>query len=214
VQLTPIAELGITASIAGGNDRRPDAEFGLTSNVNRVYAFSVDAVPNDGTTFGVSYGYEEYKSLQHSRQANPGVQFLDPTRNWSTDGRERVHTASFSADLLKLAPKTEVHLSYDFSHSRSRYLYLLPPDTTLPPVSQLPSLFHELHHGVFDARYFVRRDMSLGVVYWYDNFRVDDFALDGDVLNRIDISAGVLLLANAYRPYRSNTVTLRISYLW
>jgi hypothetical protein len=67
---------------------------------------------------------------------------------------------------------------------------------------------------VLDARYFVRRDMSLGVVYWYDNFRVDDFALDGDVLNRIDISAGVLLLANAYRPYRSNTVTLRISYLW
>jgi MtrB/PioB family decaheme-associated outer membrane protein len=214
VQLTPIAQLGITASIAGGNDRRPDAEFGLTHNVNRVYAFSVDAVPNDATTFSVSYGYEEYKTVQQSRQANPGPQFVDPTRNWSTDGREHVHTASVSADLLKLAPKTEVRLSYDFSHSRARYLYVLPPDSTLPPVSQLPALFHELQHGVLDARSFVRRDMALGVVYWYDDYRVDDFALDGDILNRIDVAAGVLLLANAYRPYRSNTVTLRISYLW
>ena len=214
LQLTPIAQLGITASIAGGNDRRPEAEFGLTHNVNRVYAFSVDAVPNDGTTFSVSYGYEEYKSVQQSRQANPGVQFLDPTRNWSTDGHERVHTATVSADLLKLAPKTEIRLSYDFSHSRARYDYLLPPDSTLPAVSQLPTLFHELHHGVVDARYLVRRDMALGVVYWYDRYRVDDFALDGDILNRIDVAAGVLLLANAYRPYRSNTVTIRISYLW
>jgi MtrB/PioB family decaheme-associated outer membrane protein len=214
IQLTPIEQLGVTVSIAGGNDRRPEAEFGLNHNVNRVYAFSVDAVPNAGTSFGVSYGYEEYKSVQNSRQANPGVQFLDVTRNWSTDGHEQVHTATVSADLLKLAPKTEVRLSYDFSHSRSRYDYILPVDSSLPAVSQLPTLFHELHHGVLDARYLVRRDLSLGVVYWYDRYRVDDFALDANILNRIDVTTGVLLLANAYRPYRSNTVTVRIMYLW
>jgi MtrB/PioB family decaheme-associated outer membrane protein len=214
VQLTPIPELGITASIAGGNDRRPEAEFGLTHNVNRVYAFSVDAVPRDGTSFGASYGFEDYKSVQNSRQANPGVQFEDPTRNWSTNGFERVHTANVSADLLKIAPKTEVRLSYDFSRSKARYDYVLPVNTTLAAVSQLPPLFHELHHGVVDARYLVRRDMSIGLVYWYDRYRVDDFALDSDVLNRIDVATGLLLLANSYRPYRSNMFTVRLTYLW
>lgn len=214
IQLTPIPELGITGSIAGGNDRRPGAEFGLTHNVNRVYAFSIDAVPNDGAAFGISYGYEDYKSVQNSRQANPGAQFADPTRNWSTNGFERVHTANVSADLLKLAPKTELRMSYDFMHSRARYDYVLPVDTTLPVVSQLPPLFHELQHGVIDARYLVRRDMSLGFVYWYDRYRVSDFALDGDILNRVDVTTGVLLLANAYRPYRSNTVSVRMTYLW
>jgi hypothetical protein len=43
---------------------------------------------------------------------------------------------------------------------------------------------------------------------------VDDFALDADILNRIDMASGLLLLANAYRPYRSNMVTVRIIYLW
>lgn len=214
VQLTPVDQLGVTVSIAGGNDRRPEAEFGLTHNVNRVYAFSVDAVPRDGTTFGVSYGYEDYKSVQNSRQANPGAQFEDPTRNWSTNGFERVHTATFSADLLKIAPKTELRLLYDFTHSNARYDYALAVNSTLPAVSQLPPLFHELQHGVVDARYLLRRDMSVGIVYWYDRYRVDDFALDGDILNRIDIASGVLLLANAYRPYRSNTLSIKMMYLW
>jgi len=214
VQLTPIPTLGITASIGGGNDRRPGAEFGLTHNVNRVYSFGFDAVPDDGTSIGASYGFEDYKTVQNSRQANPGAQFLDPTRNWSTNGFERVHTANVSADLTKLAPKTEVRLSYDYSHSRARYDYILPANTSLPAVSQLPSLFHELHHGTADARYFVRRDVSLGATYWYDRYRVDDFALDGDILNRIDVATGLLLLANAYRPYRSHTVMLRMTYLW
>ncbi len=214
VQVTPVQQLGFTASIGGGNDRRPGAEFGLTHNTNRVYAFSVDAVPSDGTSFGVSYGFEDYKTVQNSRQANPGDQFLDPTRNWSTDGFERVHTANVSADLLKLAPKTEVRLAYDLSHSRARYAYVLPPNTTLPPVSQLSPLFHELHHATVDARYLLRRDLALGVIYWYDRYRVDDFALDQDILNRVDIATGVLLLANAYRPYRSNMVTIRMTYFW
>jgi MtrB/PioB family decaheme-associated outer membrane protein len=214
IQLTPIQKFGITASIAGGNEHRPGAVFGLTDNVNRAYAVSVDAVPSDGTTFGVSYGYENYRTAQNSRQANPGAQFADPTRNWSTNGAERVHTANVSADLLKLAPKTELHFSYDFSHSRSRYLYALTPDTTLAPVAQLPSLLNELQHGAVDLRYLFRRDMTLGLVYWYDRYRVQDFALGIETLNRIDMTTGVLMLANAYRPYRSNTITLRMAYLW
>ena len=78
----------------------------------------------------------------------------------------------------------------------------------------MPPLLHELQHGVVDARYLLRRDMSLGLVYWYDRYRVSDFALDGDILNRVDVATGVLLLANAYRPYRSNTVGVRMTYLW
>jgi len=213
-QLTPIDVLGITASIAAGKDHRPEAEFELTDFTNRVYALSVDAVPNDGTNFGFSYGFERYETMQNSRQANPGPQFLDPTRNWSTSGFERVHTANVSADLLRLAPKTEVRFSYDFSYSKARYDYLLPPDTTLPPVSQLSAIFNEYHHGIVDARYLLRRDLTLGLVYGYERYRVDDFALDGDILNRIDMTSGVLLLMNSYRPYHSNTVTLRATYLW
>jgi MtrB/PioB family decaheme-associated outer membrane protein len=214
IQVTPIDQLGFTASIAGGNDRRPDAPFGLSHNDNRVYAVSVDAVPGEGTTFGVSYGFEDYKTAQNSRQASAGPQFNDPTRNWSTNGFERVHTANAGVDLLNLVAKTELHVAYDFSRSTARYLYSVPVNSTLPPITQLPPILNELHHGVVDVRYLLQQNFTLGVVYSYDRYNVDDFALGEDTLRRIDMTPTVLLLANAYRPYRSNTVRFRLTYDW
>ena len=173
-----------------------------------------DYVPSDGTSFGINYGYEDYKTRQMSRQASAGVQFSDPTRNWFTNGFDRVNTANASADLLKLIPKTELRLGYDFSRSRARYEYILTPDTTLAAVSQLPPVLNELHHGTFDARYLLRKDLSIGLVYWYDRYKVDDFALGLPTLSRIDVNTGSILLGNPYLPYTFNTVSLRLNYLW
>ena len=90
----------------------------------------------------------------------------------------------------------------------------VPVDYALASVSSMPSLFNEFKHGVVVVRYLVRQNMNLGLVYWYDRYRLQDFALGIDTLNKIDMTAGVLLLDNAYRPYTSSTLTLRMTYLW
>jgi len=56
--------------------------------------------------------------------------------------------------------------------------------------------------------------MAAGLVYWYDRYKVDDFALGEGTLTRINMTSSVLLLANAYRPYRSNTVRVGLTYNW
>jgi hypothetical protein len=43
---------------------------------------------------------------------------------------------------------------------------------------------------------------------------VDDFALGEGTLNRIVMTPNVLLLANAYRPYKSATVRFGLTYIW
>ncbi len=70
-------------------------------------------------TFGISYGFERYTSLQNSRQANPGAQFDDPTRNWSTDALERVHSLGANAELLDIVPRTRVRFAYDLNYDRA-----------------------------------------------------------------------------------------------
>jgi hypothetical protein len=214
LQLTPLQALGLSATIATGSDHRPDAAFGLQHLDNRTYALGADYVPMEGTSLSVNYGYEDYKSRQMSRQASAGVQFSDPTRNWFTNGFDRVHTVNAGADLLKLIPRTDVRLGYDLSRSRARYDYVLAADTTLAAVAQLPALLNELHHGTVEAQYQVRKDVSIGMVYWYDRYKVEDFALGLSALSRIDINTGSILLGNAYLPYTFHTVTLRLSYLW
>ena len=48
--------------------------------------------PTERVVLGTSYSYERYNALSRSRQANPGVQFTDPSRNWATDATDRAHS--------------------------------------------------------------------------------------------------------------------------
>ena len=80
VQVVPIAPLGFSASAGIGQEHRPGAAFGLQDNDLRTFSVGVDATRTDALVLGTEYSFEHYGTLQHSRQANPGPQFDDPTR--------------------------------------------------------------------------------------------------------------------------------------
>jgi MtrB/PioB family decaheme-associated outer membrane protein len=213
LQLTPKETFGVTASVGAGKDRRPDVEFGLVKNDHQVYSIGFDAVPSNRVNFGLTYGFEDYSTLQNSRQANPGPQFDDPTRNWSDDAADKVHTITASATLEKLFPKTDLHFSYDLSHATSQYTYLLPPDTTLVVGTQLSPLFHDIDRVSTDLQYFLQPQIVLGLEYLFERYRVDEFGLDQQAINRLDLG-NALVLGFVDRPYTANVVSVRLSYRW
>ncbi len=213
VQATPVAMLGVNATIGLGRDQRPDAAFGLQDVQTRFYSVGFDVVPTDAITTGLTWGFDKYTSLQRSRQANPGAQFNDPTRDWATDGSDRVHYVAAHVDLPRAIPKTDLRAAYDFNRSRGRYVYLLPADSTLPPVEQLPEVINALHRATLDAKYALRQHLALGFSYWFDKYDVEDFALGPQTVSPIALPGGTLL-GNAWRPYTAHTVWARLSYFW
>lgn len=213
VQLTPVAVFGINGTIGAGRDKRPDAHFGLQEAQTRFYSIGFDVTPTNAVSGGFMWGFDRYTSLQRSRQANPGVQFSDPTRDWSTDAADRVHYVDASLDLVKAIPKTDVRFAYDFNRSRSRYVYVLPANTTLATPQPLPVVLNELHRATVDVKYFFATHLAAGLAYWFDKYNVDDFALGAETLTRINMPSA-LLLGNVWRPYTGHTVWVRLSYLW
>jgi MtrB/PioB family decaheme-associated outer membrane protein len=223
--VTPLPILGFTASLGAGKDDYRESQFGLRDNTHRVYSAGADLVPDERVSFGAWYVLERYETLQFSRQAAPGPQFNDPTRDWATDTNDRVHTVTASLDLLRLVPRTDLRVWYDHSSSRARYIYRVavptdrtlplgsPVPTTLPGPQQLPPVTSELQRSTVDGRYFFTEQFGLGLSYWYDQFRVQDFALGPDRLNRLDLPGGIIL-GYLYRPYRAHSAWLRIFYLW
>lgn len=222
--LTPLPYLGINASVAAGNDDYDESRFGLLDNEHRVYTVGTD-ITGGPAVLSMSYAHERYDTFQLSRQANPGEQFDNPTRDWGTDASERVHSVLTRAELNELIPRTQVRITYDFSRSKTRYLYELgtpitdrtlpegSPITSLPPVSQLPPVSNEIHSTQLDTRYFLTSRVAVGVVYWYERYRVEDYALGDETIRRIDLPNG-LLLYYRYRPYDAHSIWGRVTILF
>jgi MtrB/PioB family decaheme-associated outer membrane protein len=228
VQITPLSQFSVNASAGIGRQEYPGTNFGLRNNDNHVYSVGFDFVPSDNVSLGASYGYEKYTALQASRTANPlpsntvaflndpTQQFNDPRRDWTDDSADKVRTVNASMDLIKLLPKTDVKLAYDYSRAESTYTYGLATTTVIAAPVPLTPVMNELQRGTIDGRYFVSRRLAVGLVYWFDKYRVDDFALGpvASLAQPATATPALMMLGYFYRPYTANTVMGRITYLW
>jgi MtrB/PioB family decaheme-associated outer membrane protein len=213
VIVTPVPSVSFNATAFVGREDRPGTVFGLRSNDNTGGSIGFDFIPSNAVSVGASYEYETYSALQASRQANPGPQFNDPTRDWTTDSADHAHTFAASADLLKLWSKTDVRIAYDLSRAESVYVFGLATNSTIPPVAQLPPVRNTRNRLTVDGRYALTPRVAIGVVYWYEKYAVDDFAFSPATLNTIAQPAFVAL-GYLYRPYTANTMSARVTYFW
>jgi len=130
-----------------------------------------------------------------------------------------------NAEIIRIADKVDLRFTYDFSHARATYDYITGPvedrtlpeevlvPTTLPLPEELPPTLSELHRGTVDVIYSLASRLSLGLSYWYEQYRVEDFTLDVDA--NPDLARGqALLMGYLYRPYTANTVWARLIYRW
>ena len=211
VQVVPAAWIGLHTSVSVGRDERPDAAFGLQNNDVTAVTAGLDLTPRDLALVGLTYGWERYSTLQRSRQANPGVQFDDPTRDWSTDMQERVHTVTASLELPRLTSRTSARAAYDIVTSRAEYRYDLTPNSTLPTPQALRPVRNDIQRATADVRYTVTSTIALGLGYAYDQYDVDDFALSPGALDS-PVFPSLVSLMYQWRPYAVHTGFIRLHY--
>ena len=186
----------------------------------------MDITPTNTLAFGVTYGRDEYTSLQESRQANPGTQQFDPSRDWSTDLSDEVDSLYFNVDLIKAIPKTDVRYAFDWMSGVNDITYGLAPNQTIfvapAQLRQLPEASHEIRRSTLDVMYYLSRRLGVGLGWIYDDYKVDDWAWNQDTINGIMLNPtsqpGGTQFFNVtrylYRPYTGNTVMARLRYFW
>jgi len=228
IMVTPVSQFSVNSTVSFGRQEYPGTTFGLRNNDNQVYSVGFDYVPGNKVSMGPTYGFEKYTALQASRTANPlpantvaflndpTQQFNDPRRDWTDDSADRVHTFDASIDVLKLLPRTDIRVAYDYSRAESTYTYGLAANTVIATPLQLAPVMNELQRGTVDGMYFLTRHFALGAVYWFDKYKVDDFALSpvSSLAQPATATPALMMLGYFYRPYTANTVMGRISYLW
>jgi hypothetical protein len=212
VQVMPWDVVGFNATASIGTDNRPDAQFGLQDNDMRSVTFGVDLAPRETVSLGAAYAFENYSTLQRSRQANPGAQFNDPTRDWETDMNEDVHTWSLTANA-RVTNRTSLDVLYEYVHGGAQYLYVVPPNSTLATPQQLPELRTRYHRASADVRHALTPRLALAFGYRLDKYGVDEFGRSPEILNTPLITAFVNTLYQ-WRPYDIHSGSLRLIYRW
>ena len=112
----------------------------------------------------------------------------------------------------------EGQISSGSAKGKAAYVYGLPPDSTAftPPASlvQLAPMRNRIIDGRADVEYYIRTNIALGVVYWYEAYRVNDFSLNPITINTLNIGTATIYSGYLYLPYTAHTAWLKVSYLW
>ena len=64
-----------------------------------------------------------------------------------------------------------------------------------------------------DVQYFIRSNVALGGAFWYEEYQVEDFALNPALIDPLALPSA-LYSGYAYRPYTARTAFVRLTYLW
>lgn len=222
----PTDVFGFSASAGVGRDDYPDSGFGLQSYDSNQYSFGFDVIPSDRVGFNLVWAWEDYASLTRSRTAAPAPdpQFSDPRRDWFMDYDGTVKNIDATLDLAEIAPRTDLRVNVNWNDSTDTYLYTFPVNSVLPVPQQLDPVINELLRGAIDLNYRLSNQVRVGASYWYENYKVQDFALGELTMADIALPAirpdfpvvatNSLLLGYLYRPYTAHTGMVRLTYLW
>jgi MtrB/PioB family decaheme-associated outer membrane protein len=221
VTAAPRATFDVIGSVAFGQDEYTHGGIGLRDNSHRVISAGVNVTPRESIGAGLSYSYEEYDALLSNRQATSLTQAFDLATRWDMDTDDRAHNVLAHLDLPQLFERTDVRVTYDFSNSRTTFVYGLPAGSTLAVPEALPPVRHREHRAEFGLTREVTANWSFGVEYWFHRYDVEDFALGGEIDQGIAfpiVEPGqtgpvtTVLLNYLYRPFRGHTAMLRAGY--
>ena len=224
--VSPVGNLTANASLAVGKDDYLESEFGLRDNNHHVYSRrrglpaegSGDPgrrrTPTSGTT----------RCHAPDRQATPPSSSTPRGTGRPTAPIKRIRSWS-TWSIARIAEKVDLHLAYDFSRTRAIYNYITGPvpdrtlpeevvvPSSLPTPTELPPTLSELQRATADVTYPLSARLSVGLSYWYEQYRVQDFTLDIDA-NPALVRGQALLIGYLYQPYTAHTVWGRLVYHW
>jgi len=215
--------VGFTASAGIGRDQYPESPHGLQFYDSDQYSLGISAAPDERYDVFASYGWERYHALQRSRNATTAADQANPVRDWTTDYDGTVNFLEAGINISVIA-RTLIRISADWNSSNDTYLYGLVTGSPLAVPQQLPQVKNEMTRGEIDLSYELGRNLRVGGAYWYDDYKVQDFALGPTTLTGIAlppvqegapvVATNALLLGYLYRPYTAHVGMVRLTYLW
>lgn len=197
VSYMPHQRITLELGASYASDDYTDSVLGLRDSRTVSYTADASFLAAENMNFHVFAAREEYDSSQAGSRT-----FSTP--DWFADNEDVIDTAGIGVVFTALANKLETGLDYYYSKSRGEITV-----NTSGLASQFPDLETELHGVRFYTEYRKSDALSLRLGYFYERYRLDDWAVEGITPTTIP---NVLTLGEPESSYRGNAVALSARY--
>lgn len=142
-----------------------------------------------------------YLSHEQIKSSQANAELLAPSPLWSGDNTDTIDTAGVG---LKYRANEKLDLGFDYTYARSTGEIAIKN-----AIAGFPDLTARLNSARLYVSFAPKQKLSLRLSYWYEDYRSDDWALDGVTPSTIN---NVLALGQESPSYKVNVVTLSGRY--
>jgi MtrB/PioB family decaheme-associated outer membrane protein len=198
-----------------GSYRRDDytaSELGLqNATATRLSLEPSYRIGKDTDTYAYyTFEWRKHEQTGHAFQPFPVTlnSLTDPAQRWSADTTDRIDTVGLGVKSKGVLPKTDLQAEYSYSNAVTRTA--VTAGAELQPAAPLPDVSSRLHHVSLSLEYHYRDNLTWRLRYIYENYRAQDYAVDGIAMASLpqilswgqaspDYSVHLIGLSAAYR---------------
>ena len=196
--VAPGATVQLGLSVGVSSDLYSNSEIGLTESDDIDCTFDFSWTPN---THVLLHGYYSREKIE----ATINGSFGNPSPDWFGNTEDTIDTRGVGIDFTDLAnEKLELGFDYVFSRSESDY-QIDSADSTAP----FPQLVTRLEGFRLNAAYQLRANLLARVEYYREEYRTDDWALDGVAVDSI---FNALTFGELGSRYKIDQISLSLQY--
>jgi MtrB/PioB family decaheme-associated outer membrane protein len=195
--------LSLTASADYIKDDYDNTDIGLTESTRPTWTLDASWQPREDLTTHAFYTHEDIKSKQSGQEVWSGTAMPD----WKADFDDTVDTWGLSAKMTGIRGRWDVgaDLVYSSATGEADLKNLSPAGM----VTQYPDLETDLTSLKLWTQYHYRKDISLKLSYWYEEYSADNWALDN---LQEDSIGNLLLLGEDTQNYNAHAIGASVIY--
>ena len=199
--------VGLEAALSADDYRQ--SELGLTDSTNDSITGQFSYSPSEQWS-AHAFARIERMTFDQDGQSIRGFNKLPDAANlerrWLADQSDRVQSAGAGLRWQPVDRNIELEADYTFVRSRSRIDVQTGADLTSAP---LPSVDTSLHSVRLQGHWHLNATTSIGLSWWFERFRSDQFALDGV---EVDQLANIILPGETSPDYQIHVISLSLRY--
>ena len=198
----------------GDTERQPDLglierELGLVKSTTDSITGELSFTPSEQWTAHAFARIERMTFDQDGQSFRGFIKLPDaanPERRWLADQSDRVQ--SFGTGLNWRPSDRNIELDADYVLVRSRARIDVQTGADIPS-APLPSVDSSLHSVRLRGHWHVTQTTSIGLSWWFERFRSDQFALDNVAVDQL---ANIILPGETSPDYQVHVVSLSLRY--